>query len=126
MRFAAEMWVSANNWAGDYQLAALAIDSFEEPRELLPTPTIDELEKMLNSDEPLRIQIRPDGSIWTGPSELMQTVSAMIRALKNAAGKTTALSKVAEKCACIAEECIGGAGLSAAIARIRSYAKELQ
>lgn len=26
MRFAAELWVSNNNWSGDYQLAAIGID----------------------------------------------------------------------------------------------------
>jgi Holliday junction resolvase-like predicted endonuclease len=26
MTFAAEMWVSNNNWSGDYQLAAVGID----------------------------------------------------------------------------------------------------
>lgn len=29
MGFAAEMWVSENNWSGDYQLAAISIDSDE-------------------------------------------------------------------------------------------------
>lgn len=29
MRFAAEMWVSSNNWTGEYQLAAIGIDSDE-------------------------------------------------------------------------------------------------
>ena len=29
MRFAAEMWVSNNNWSGEYQLAAIGIDGNE-------------------------------------------------------------------------------------------------
>lgn len=29
MRFAAEFWVSANNWNGDYRLAAIAVDNDE-------------------------------------------------------------------------------------------------
>ena len=62
--------------------AAMFIEQFDEPRELLPRPSIDELEKMLNSDDTPRIQLRPDGSLWTGPSELMQTMAGAIRALK--------------------------------------------
>ena len=58
-----------------------AVEIFEEPRELLPKPTLDELEKILNSDEPLRIQVRPDGSIWAGPSKLMQEIIALIQAI---------------------------------------------
>lgn len=38
-----------------------------EPQEIKPRPTIDELEKMLNSDTPQEIDIRPDGSIYTRP-----------------------------------------------------------
>lgn len=38
-----------------------------EPYEMKPTPTIDELERILNSPDPMEIDLRPDGSVYARP-----------------------------------------------------------
>lgn len=72
-----------------------------EPRELKPKPTIDELERMLNSTDPLEIDLRSDGSIYARPPHHVtvgNVADAVMRLLKTHAvqGREEALRKALE------------------------------